>query len=377
MRLYILTYANIYGFNGAAGFIRKFCENIDILNRNGIDLIVLSNSESYTDEREYRKSKKFKVRDIIKGVLNRTSIGKVIHFQYYLNHIGTAVVGQMREEFPDDSVVMLNDFFVAYNFYKKYGQKYKTIFMMHNNGKMFSMLPAREVKFIMSKLQEIERTIIQSASYIVFVSNNSKDTFTKHYPNFADKCIVINIGIDSADAPIGRKFDKLNLVCVGTICGRKNQIAILRAIKKINNPEITLTLVGGGESTKLKKYAKNNGLDKQIIFAGPQQDVTQYLNRANAYISASNDEGLPISAQEAMRAKLPLIMTDVGGCTELIDGNGILINPKDDAIESAIRYSYENLGLLEKWGDKSYEIFDKRYRIETMLDKYVEMVKGL
>lgn len=56
-------------------------------------------------------------------------------------------------------------------------------------------------------------------------------------------------------------------------------------------------------------------------------DIWDWLNDADYSVLLSDSEGLPYTVQESLQYKVPCIVTDVGGCTELIkDGvNGYIV----------------------------------------------------
>jgi len=52
----------------------------------------------------------------------------------------------------------------------------------------------------------------------------------------------------------------------------------------------------------------------------------------NALVLVSETEGLPVAIMEAFSAGIPVIATDVGGVSELVNGkNGILLEKKPEA----------------------------------------------
>ena len=113
---------------------------------------------------------------------------------------------------------------------------------------------------------------------------------------------------------------------VGTVCTRKNQRVLLEIArsKEIIKP-IRFIVVGGGPDLPFcEKLVEKYSLSDCVEFVGPSNDVASYLSQADAFISTSYDEGLPTVALEAMSCSLPLVLTDVGGCSELIKGTAYL-----------------------------------------------------
>ena len=123
-----------------------------------------------------------------------------------------------------------------------------------------------------------------------------------------------------------------------------------------------------------KSYVKEMGMDKQVRFTGAQNDVNEFLTDANLFIMTSTDEGLPISAQEALRAHLPLLLTNVGGCSELIKDNGLLVELDESQIVGAIEDFNFRKNELYDMGEKSYQIFVEYFSINKMLNKYISLI---
>jgi hypothetical protein len=66
---------------------------------------------------------------------------------------------------------------------------------------------------------------------------------------------------------------------------------------------------------------------EEVHFWKQRYDIWDYLEDADYCVLLSDSEGLPYTVQEALQYKVPCIVTDVGGCTELIkDGvNGYVV----------------------------------------------------
>ena len=157
----------------------------------------------------------------------------------------------------------------------------------------------------------------------------------------------------------------LTFISVGTVCKRKNQSGIIRAFAQMDNEHCNLLIVGGGdELEKCKALAHELGDEKHVSFSGPTQDVGSYLSRADIFVSASLDEGVPNAAVEAMSYGLPVILTDVGFCSDLIDGNGVLLGNG----ESLARAMQEMAGSqnLQSMGERSRSLYFDHYTVEAM-----------
>jgi glycosyltransferase involved in cell wall biosynthesis len=66
-------------------------------------------------------------------------------------------------------------------------------------------------------------------------------------------------------------------------------------------------------------------------------------NNPSLFINVSTTEGIPVSIMEAMSFGIPVIATDVGGTSEIVnDGNGMLLpkNPEISLISNIILQFY-------------------------------------
>lgn len=259
------------------------------------------------------------------------------------------------------------------------------ILVLHSSGEPFKMLlynyPALEGTSYQKEINMRHEECLKYARFIVFVSELSAKTFKKLYPGYSNKVRVIPNGISKEINSVEPVFDgKLRMITVGTVCKRKNQIVLIDSLKDIREHGIdaTLKIVGGGpELDNCKQYAKDIGVEKWIEFLGPRDDIPELLAKSNLFVLPSLDEGLPISAIEAMRAKLPLVLTDVGGCRELIKGNGFLVNPTKEDITNAIIEYGKNVEKQKEMSKASYELFMQQYTVDSMVEGYATLIKEM
>ena len=378
-----LSADNINGQTGAAKFARLLVSQPQLWKSHSLDLQCYSNSETFTDALSYSKSIKHLVKQRIKAVLWKTRLGKRIgFFNYYVRKLGNTPVEKGKPLLDEGAYVILNDLWVAWNLYQRYGNRLKTIFIMHNSGNLLSMLRDEMTeKKIGAFLHNCENCILENATRIVFVSEVARGNFNSVHPEYADKTKTIYIGMEEAEErPTESRRDNqtVRFITVGTVGERKNQILAIKAMEKLKNENVTLTIVGGGPALdECRKYVQSHGLEGKVVFTGATDRVGDLLEKSDVFLMTSKDEGLPVAAQEAMAVGLPLILTDVGGCRELIDGNGILIHPVLDEVVEAIRFFADNPEMVETYGKESCSLFKSRFSLMKMQESYIDLIKEI
>ena len=76
-------------------------------------------------------------------------------------------------------------------------------------------------------------------------------------------------------------------------------------------------------------------LGAPVAFLGARNDVADLLATADVVVLSSDWEARPLVAQEALRAGVPLVATDVGGVRELVGEAALLVRPGDPAALAA------------------------------------------
>jgi glycosyltransferase involved in cell wall biosynthesis len=191
-----------------------------------------------------------------------------------------------------------------------------------------------------------ERYAARWADVIVCVSEAERSRGAEHIDaNWR----VVTTGVPLSAFPEGTEKDRraarrrLGLgaaplvVCVGRLCRQKGQDVLLGAWRTLVDqvPGAELVFVGEGPAlARLERLAPPNS---GITFAGARTDVTDWLTAANVVAAPSRWEGMSIVMLEAMACGRSLVMTDVDGAREAIDGNGAIVPVEDvDALTRAL-----------------------------------------
>jgi glycosyltransferase involved in cell wall biosynthesis len=172
---------------------------------------------------------------------------------------------------------------------------------------------------------------------------------------------------------LGLEPQHLAIGSVGDVTGRKGQLYLVRAVRKLINhvPEARLLLVGGGDSKYMDECcaeADRLGIAHAVKLWGHRADIRNVLAALDIYALASIEESFPLSTLEAMAAGLPLVTTTAGGLPEcVIDGEtGLLVPPRDaDALAEALLQVATNMGLRSRFAEAGMLRVRTHFSIES------------
>ena len=367
---------NISALIGPTKNIKRIYTNRKLFENEGIALVgpYFPGGEEL-DGDAYRQSRSFKLKSLIKGILRSGTASSWL--LYRLTHRRNA--NQALDKYFGDTgdnvdLVVFRDITSASEYLNR-GGKSPFVLVLHCDGtndmffseSAFSKLKGTKYQ---SHLDEAFANVRNNASGLLFLSPKAISKFADRYgmPSCPTGFYHQGLNKPKANAVEGdcRSSEGcLTFISVGTVCKRKNQSGIIRAFAQMDNEHCNLLIVGGGdELEKCKALAHELGVEKHVSFSGPTQDVGSYLSRADIFVSASLDEGVPNAAVEAMSYGLPVILTDVGFCSDLIDGNGVLLGNG----ESLARAMQEMAGSqnLQSMGERSRSLYFDHYTVEAM-----------
>jgi L-malate glycosyltransferase len=148
------------------------------------------------------------------------------------------------------------------------------------------------------------------------------------------------------------------------------------AIIHRNFPNVKFWIFGDGPLRKdLEILASNLNLNLSLSFMGhrPREFVIQSLQEMTVGVICSGSDGLSNTILEYMASGLPVVATDVGENSELIDDGktGFLVSPGDSkALAAALTHCLKQSELaLTTTGLAASEWIRSTFSIEKMLDK--------
>jgi len=146
---------------------------------------------------------------------------------------------------------------------------------------------------------------------------------------------------------------------------------------KINSEFV---IVGDGSQRRsLELLAKSLEVGDKVKFVGWQDDLREFYQNADIYISTSLYEGYGMAVVEAASYGLPLVISDAGIAHEIFEDKigAFICKPKDkESFVKAMINLAKDSNLREKMGKKAKEAVSRQeINHEEYLEKYKNLMK--
>ena len=231
--------------------------------------------------------------------------------------------------------------------------------------------------------------------YIFFISKNGYNYYLDLFGGTDKfKYYISRLGIENKFVFDNSKITKITnnnikvFSCSYIVSGKRIH-HIIEALYKINDINIEWTHIGNGiDKNKIEMLAKKLLSNKQNIkynFLGYLENelIKRYLNDNyfDYFVSTSEAEGLPISMMEAISFGIPVIATNVGGVSEIVNKDtGILIDP-DNCVDELINAIYHVSSMTYnekiKLRKSCRENWEKNYMAEKQYTIFINDIKRI
>jgi glycosyltransferase involved in cell wall biosynthesis len=217
----------------------------------------------------------------------------------------------------------------------------------------------------------------------------------------AQKCVVIVNGIDSTEFvpdPARRTLMRANFganddfvwLAIGRISAAKDYPNLMQAFERVceQQPQAQLWIAGDAASVnpiagkkryQLMGFPMSQAAHRRRRLFGLRRDIPALLDAADAFVSASAWEGMPLAVGEAMAMEKPIVATDVGGVPELV-GNSDAVVPAQDSTalaEAMIATMQQSAEERTRTGRAARERVKQHFSIEASADAWEAMYREL
>ncbi|MCK4526046.1 glycosyltransferase family 4 protein [candidate division WOR-3 bacterium] len=138
---------------------------------------------------------------------------------------------------------------------------------------------------------------------------------------------------------------------------------------------IKLIIAGGGSlETHIKRFISSNNLDRYIKYIGWSDRnslYSLYKDASALIIPSSGAENAPIVALESLSVGIPIVVSNVGGLSEIANNiNKSLVYNNDIELKNLlVNFKKEDYSLKVK------EAYEKYYTIRSYCNRYFEVLK--
>lgn len=284
----------------------------------------------------------------------------------------------------------------------------------HNPRFAFIALLARTHRPLLLELRaptELTRTkgaiahwVYHHVDHLVVLSKTMKSYLMRKHHVSKEQITVIYNGVDiqkfqalneqSAIARAKYGLDDYRVVgYVGSFYEWQGVINLVRAFSEVvrKRKNMQLLMVGDGpDRVKVQKTVQKLNLESQVTLTGsiPPEEVPAYLAAMDVFViprpsTVGTETAIPLKVLEAMAAGVPIVATEVGGLTEVLEhGVDALLCPpgRDDLIAERISLLLDNSELRNRLGRSAQEKVRRWYSwgrsAEHLLRLYDEVLSG-
>lgn len=176
-------------------------------------------------------------------------------------------------------------------------------------------------------------------------------------------------------AELGIPEDRFVMLCSSRFAddkGHKYLIDSVKRLTELTDRPFTLVLSGDGPLLEeTKAHVKELGLtEDQVKFLGFRKDIKNLYKGADLYVNSSRHEALSYAIIEAMAAGLPVIATDMGGNSDIVNdaaGCGLLVKYDDpDSMAQAMKVMLEEPHFLAQCRQGAERTIQEKFEINKM-----------
>ncbi len=324
------------------------------------------------------------------GVRERISPGvrvEIVDKKIYLDVRALFKIIRLLKEFQPQALLTVNSYSAMYGYLA-------SIF----TGRRFKLVSVQHTTLFQGIVDAIQNTyytgIIKRMDRVVFVSGNQRLHWLKTFKIKPEKTVVIYNGID-IERFEGFRADRETIraglgigpseIVIGINANfrpekkHEDMVDALEALRSEGYP-VRLLFIGDGVRRKyLEKYISEKKLSEYVIITGFVQDVRPYLSCVDiSALTSTAVETLSIAIIESMALGKPVLLSDIGGASELVDSgkNGLLYKAGNvgqlvDALKEMI-----DGNQLEAMGKNSADKARRLFNRINMTDKYAELLES-
>jgi glycosyltransferase involved in cell wall biosynthesis len=162
---------------------------------------------------------------------------------------------------------------------------------------------------------------------------------------------------------------KKTILCVARISPQKNLILFLKIAKLL--PQYAFVWIGNTE--KVDNKCEN------VFFLGNITAAGRYCYLCDLFILTSNYEGLPMTIIEAMSYGKPIVASNVGGISEIVENgkNGFTCDNDEYSFKTCIERIFTSESTYKIMADHSRKMYLEKLTVGKMVAEYLNLYNSI
>lgn len=266
------------------------------------------------------------------------------------HYLTWADIMRKKAPFLDKEYDLAIGFFRPFDFIKEKVKAKVRIGWVHTD---YSSCEKNEAEEIRKDFEELD--------YIAAVSEKCRDTFCSQFPEYAEKCIVIENVLsepfvrsqaESMDVTDEMPRDgSIRLLSVGRFCEAKNFDNIPDICRRIIEAGISIKwyIIGyGSDEALIAEKINEAGMQQHVIILGRKNNPYPYMMACDFYIQPSRYEGKCVAVREAQMLGKPVIITNypTSGSQVKNGVDGVIVPLENEGCARGIIETIKNADLI-------------------------------
>lgn len=239
------------------------------------------------------------------------------------------------------------------------------------------------------------RPLFWGADCTVFLSERQR-RYWRRRGLLSRRNVVIHNGIDLAHFnlrpriwPNGQLRESLGFASTDFVIGlpallrkEKNHQQLVRAVaalRKLEVPARALVIGDGEMRPAIEELARQLGIAEYVTITGLQADVRTFIAACDVVTLCSLSETFSLAALEAMAMGRPVVLSDVGGASEMVVSgwNGLLypVGNSLDYLNCLLRLS--DSASARSMGRHARAMVEQKFSAGLMTDRYETLIARL
>lgn len=178
------------------------------------------------------------------------------------------------------------------------------------------------------------KQLLDALDVVCTISKNGFDYLNGKYPSVHEKLFLSRLGSKDLGIEELSEHDEFRILSCSNIVEIKRLDLLANALRLIDDRKISWTHIGDGPlKTKIMELTRTFPDNIRVDFKGQMKHdaLLDFVKKSSfdLFVNVSRSEGVPVSIMEAVSFGIPVVASDVGGTSEIVNSDLGILFPKD------------------------------------------------